>query len=281
MPFQTSPLWKTNCKEAPTNIRSQVQNWFPQMKLYTGPRPGKPPWSSFACVCARLIFRGGSLRHCKICGPISQDSHVQGTHSYRESQRGAGRTKTVKRVNTAEGQERVTRQGLCFTGDADVTNVENIFAIWRRVRLSWLGDPLLLSKLQQPHVRFWQIYSRYRGATHGNTTRCVTFLAALQRRPVTRSKIDSSHLLDKNGTGGRKLFLGTMPIALLATRALWKGREEEEALLSRLTRRRKRGRERLIVSGGRADPSISSGCARETIKRMIRLQERGAGSRAL
>ena len=175
-------------------------------------------------ACARLIFRGGSLRHCKICGPISQDSHVQGTHSYRESQRGAGRTKTVKRVNTAEGQERVTRQGLCFTGDADVTNVENIFAIWRRVRLSWVGDLLLLllPKLQQPHVRFWQIYSRYRGATHGNTTRCVTFLAALQRRPVTRSKIDSFHLPDKNGTGGRKLFLGTMPIALLATRAPWK-----------------------------------------------------------
>ena len=53
------------------------------------------------------------------------------------------------------------------------------------------------------------------------------------------------------------------------------GEKEEEALLSRLTHRRKREKESLMVAGR----PINQFWLRETIKRMIHLEKRGARSR--
>ena len=175
---------------------------------------------------------------------------------------------------------------MCFTGDADVTNVENIFAIWRRVRLSWViaspPPPQTPTAARQILADILQIPKRERRHPRKHNEMCHFSRGSPERACYEEQDRQlPPHLLDKNGTGGRKLFLGTMPIALLATRAPWKkgGRKRKRFLAA--SHSGERERERLIVSGGRADPSISSGCARETIKRMIRLQKREAVPRAL
>ena len=188
-------LWKTNCNEAPTNIRSQVQNWFPQMKLYPGPLESLLGVPSHAC--ASVLSSGAEV---SATVKFAVQFHKIPTCKARTAREGegAGRTKTVKRVNTAEGQERAGyatgivfhRRCRCHKCGKYIRHLASSSA--------QLGDRLAPSSPNSNSRT--SDFGRYtpdtteRGATHGNTTRCVTFLAALQRgrRPVTRSKIDSS-----------------------------------------------------------------------------------------
>ena len=117
------PLWKTNCNEAPTNIRSHVQNWFPQMKLYTGLAQesllGVP---SHACS-VRVLSSGAEV---SATVKFAVQFHKIPTCKARTVQ--DERKPLTKRVNTAEGQKSGLRDEDCVSQAMPMSQMWKIYS---------------------------------------------------------------------------------------------------------------------------------------------------------